>query len=417
MVATNLVLINSGGLKNYGGTATNIIAILSRGLKNRPIFPQLFPQRVKQLISTKSENPFLELVVRNNPLGGTLVSWGLQRDFNDPLPYRFTLYWAETPNGDYEEIPTQELLNTYSATDYTRRLWSKDTESYYKVVMETTEGTYVSPAVNANAYWAKRDWLIAREICRKEMLLFRKHAGWKGWLLKAKVYGPACTRCGDYDLEGAADAHCPVCYGTGKQGGYWAPFATYTYNMQSGPQARKSVNESTGLAEPLVLPGMRWPGYPQLATNDVFVHEGSGNRYYIRKTAVLADIKSIPVIYGTELVQAPYTDIIYTVPLTGEPDVVPPSSENTGNTEDTLQETASIYWNLGEWHLEGSDGEFSYATNKALPDAGSLHEYTWDVTLGMERTEDGFTVASSPAAGDYIAAGIYNGLVRFARYN
>jgi len=393
-----------------GGAPTNVVAVLSRGLKTiSSVIPDRQPTR---LVSTKSANPFLELVVRNNPLGGTLISWGLQRDFNDPLPYRFTVYWSETPEGDQHEVNTPELLNTYSATDYTRRLWAMDTESYYTVVMETPDGTYVSPPVNANAYWAKRNWLVAREICRKEMLLFQKFTGWKGWLLKTKVWGPDCPRCGDHDVGGAADAHCPTCYGTGKDGGYWAPFATYTYNMQSGPQARKTVQQSAGLAEPLVLPGMRWPGFPQLATNDVFVHEGSGNRYYVRTVQVVADVKSIPVIYVSELVQAPYTDIIYTVPITEE------DGQTTGSEGEVTvaQETASIYWEQGEWRLAATDGEFSYHTNNALPDAGSLDTFTWSGTLLMERTANGFTVNASEAAGDYVAAGTYNGLVRFTRY-
>jgi len=73
-----------------------------------------------------AETPFFEIIVKNSPMGGSLITWGLKRGFDDPLSYRFDLYWAETSTGTLTRVDTPVLINTYWAVDPDRRVFALD---------------------------------------------------------------------------------------------------------------------------------------------------------------------------------------------------------------------------------------------------------------------------------------------------
>jgi len=369
--------------------------------------------------------PFFEIVVRNSPLGGSLITWGLKRTFNDPLPYRFDLYWSETPTGPYTLVDTPVLINTYWAADPEQRLFALDVESYYAIKLTTPSGVHWSYASNANSFWNKRDWLIGREICRKEFLLCRKFTGWYGFLLKRRVWGPQCPRCSDFDTAEPSDGHCEVCYGVGKDGGYWTPFPTFAYNMEGSPTQFKQVDDKIGLAENVVLPKMRMLGYPHLATNDVFVHYGSGRRFFVRPVQIVAEIKGMPIVYVCELRLAPYTDIIYVypkivTPTPPEPPEPPPGSEPTYEMPPT-PDPLKIQWSGGEWNLGLDVDDPLYHTTAGYPLPTGLDSFTWvhgdgsAAELTFTEIADGWTVSGDPAVdGTYMPSGTVAGLTVFS---
>jgi hypothetical protein len=379
------------------------------------LLPTILPTVAPGMLGT----PFMEVVVKNCPLGGSLITWGLKRDFCDPLPYRFDVFWSETPTGDYERVDTPVLVNTYWAVDPAQRLWALDIESYYAVRMTTPNGEYWAYAANANSPWRKKDWLIAREICRKEFLMFRKFTGWDGFLLKRRVWGSACSRCKDFDTNEPSDGHCLTCFGTGKEGGYWPPFPTFVHNMGDGPTQFKQADDNTSLSENLVLQGMRILGYPHLATNDVFLHYGSGRRYFVRPVKVAAEIKGIPIIWTCELRQAPYTDVIYKFP---QPPVVPPEPPEppTPESEPTYVQPPvlpvfRISWVDGEWQLGKTGQAPLYRTTGGYPMANALDSFTWAPDgLSVSEQDTGYVISGSDVvAGLYMPRGDYAGLPVF----
>ena len=370
--------------------------------------------------------PFFEIVVKNSPLGGTMITWGMKRTFADPLPYTFEVYWAETSTGPYIKVDAPTLINTYWAVDPEHRTFALDVESYYAIKLTTPNGEYWSYASSANSLWNKKDWLIGREICRKEFLMCRKFVGWYGFLLKRIVWGPTCTRCSDFDTNEPSDGHCDVCYGTGKDGGYWNPFPTFVYNLEGSPTQFKQVDDKVGLAENIVLPKMRMLGYPHLATNDVFVHYGSGRRFFIRPVHVVAEIKGMPIIYVCELRLAPYTDIIYefpkiVAPPTPPPGPEPPESEPTYE-QPPMAPTVKIQWAEGEWQLGEDLENVLYHTTAGYPLPNGLDSFTWvkedgsASVLTFEEAADGWEIAGDPdVAGLYMPSGSVSGLPVYSR--
>ena len=189
--------------------------------------------------------------------------------------------------------------------------------------------------------------------------------------------------------------------------------------MQMSETRRKTVHEQAGLIEPITLTGMRWPGYPHLATDDIFVHEGSGRRFYIKSASSLTTIKGIPIVYGCDMVQAPFTDAAYTVPLwpTVDPiDPVDPGDDGSYALEPEETTTTEIFWQSGEWRVGvyGS-GSFSYSTKNGLPDYASVATYSWSPVLGIERFGSGYKILTGSATGTYAPGVARNGVPAFIK--
>jgi hypothetical protein len=299
------------------------------------------------------------------------------------------------------------------------------------VIMTTGKATYVSYAKGANSYWSKRDWLLGREICRKERMLMRKFTGWEGYVLKRKIWGERCPRCADFDSDEVAEGKCPVCYGTGKLGGYWEGYPTFAYNMQGGPTQFKEMDDKVGLKENIEIPQMRMLAYPHLSTNDIFVHEESGRRYYIRPVNIAAEIKGVPIIYVVTLKLAPFSDVAYDVPKIPVP-YIPPEEESQQQEIPAPEQPAAasyyIFWHMGEWYLGPVLGETTsslYRTNSGYPLADGLDSYTWEAIneeggdMSVTFLDDStFSVAIEGdlgLSGNYEDVGEYEGLVSFGK--
>jgi hypothetical protein len=281
-------------------------------------------------------NPFFEMYVKNDPRNGAMVIWGLRREFDDPGPYTYKMQWAETADADnWLDLDVGPLVDTYFAIDPHERAFSFDHESYYRLILTTGSNPYegyVSPAVAADGTWAKRDWLKARDICRKERLLISKYTGISGQLLKRRIWGPKCPRCADFDTDEPSQVKCLICYGTGIQGGYW-PSDSFIMDMTGKLPRFKTLDDNKGLDEQPVM-SVRLFGYPDVGTNDLFKEDGSGKIWSFGTLENIANVKGIVIVQQGEARELPFTDVAYDWPNT-EPVPVPPTPvESASLTEE-----------------------------------------------------------------------------------
>jgi len=68
-----------------------------------------------------------------------------------------------------------------------------------------------------------RTRLFKRKILRDEATAFRRLNGVPLVVLKRRRWGTRCPECFDPVTRESTLEHCPVCFGTSFQGGYWAP--------------------------------------------------------------------------------------------------------------------------------------------------------------------------------------------------
>jgi hypothetical protein len=332
------------------------------------------------------DQPFFEIYVKNVVRGGTTVYWGLQRWFNDVGPYRFRLQWAETKHGQWEDVPTAPLIDVYWAEDPNQRMWAKELESYYRVILTTADGEYVSFPQQASGTWNKREWLIARDICRKEWLRLEKQVGVRGYLLKRKIWGERCTACTDWDNPtDPSDSSCTVCWGTGIVGGYFPAIATY---IDSNLIPReKEIADNAGMRENLTTQA-RMFGYPHVATYDIFIDAKTDRRWIVRKVDNVAELRGQPLIYNAEIRLAPFTDPVYDIPLNPTPSSVSSVSSASSTTSSSSSSSSACPTSSSSSQLSSSSSSSSSSSQSSSSSSSSLYpneppffEEGWDKYL------------------------------------
>jgi hypothetical protein len=175
---------------------------------------------------------------------------------------------------------------------------------------------HISQPQQANGLWLKRDWLLAKEIVRKEHLVQRKRSNVAsaGVLLKRKRWGTPCPQCREYDTDEVQSSSCTLCYGTGLVGGYF-PGINFFITFDAPYTREFKRDETLSLTNNIVRTG-RCVSYPFLDTNDVIARRDSGERLFVNKLETIAEVADVPVILKVELKLAPATDPVYQVPLT-----------------------------------------------------------------------------------------------------
>lgn len=266
---------------------------------------------------------FTRVHVQFRASGGARVTWELGRHFNEPRPYEFQLQVSRvglpheqaggsTRADDWENVG-DPVVDNYVAYDPLKRLYGKTAETYYRLRLTTAPGLrFYSNPQNVYGDLDKRDYLVAREILRKELLRHTKQSSVRGHLLKAYRSGPICP-CVDPLTKEIGNSHHDVCYGTGFIGGYFPPLPA-TYVDVTAEHAREALDAQTGTAKQQAISG-RFLAEPQVYALDVWVAASGDRRYYIHPTKVEAQIRGVPLVVSAELRLAPYTDVLYTFPL------------------------------------------------------------------------------------------------------
>ena len=253
---------------------------------------------------------------------GAYICWRLASDavyFSGEYHFFVDFGWPATDT--WITLNEQPIIDDCCYYDICKRNWADIIDAYYRVrlVLPGVAGcpTYKSQPVRANGLLERRDWLVARDIIRKEYLQ-QKYSGTRGHLLVRKKFGVVCPICLDWDTKEVTNSDCPVCYGTGITGGYY-PAVNYAITMAANWN-RKIVDGKPplGTSSDIVKSG-RSVHYPAIDTRDVWVRADNGERYIVDSYAVIAQMRSVPLIVKPVIKLAPMTDIVYSIPLVPSP--------------------------------------------------------------------------------------------------
>jgi len=260
----------------------------------------------------------LKLYVLPNYYAGHTYTWDVEKEFTDPGPWTFIVQENETgkEDADDEWVDLSEpLTNLFSFTDTFKVLHTKDFLHIYRVVMTTPKGTYYSTAVGPYNELPRKDFLIAREIMRKELLDMREWGGVPIGIWKMNVTGERCTECTHPTTGQVIDPDCPWCSGTGTKEGWHGPyqgFAKFTPR-----QSNKTIDELT-MTDPQIFQ-VRTLAYPFLIRNDLLVDMTSDRRYSIEKVESAAEVRRIPIIYNLTVSEIVLSDSRYRLGTDYEP--------------------------------------------------------------------------------------------------
>lgn len=275
-------------------------------------------------MSQKRVFPFRRVSVDNMIRGVTRVWWQLEPLFNDPGPYVFQLQYGNTgipDSPDWHNVGSP-ILNGYVAFDDAWRNSSSDLLTHYRVTLTTPKDIYVSQPVNCFGELPERDWLIAREIIRREQLR-HKYVSVSGFLLKPYRFGRPCKRCRDALTAEPLDSNCPVCNGTGFEVGFHPalPLQCWDLSLQTIQEHQDANLKGTTRENAEVT--ARVIGFPALNRNDIWVNGKSDERWLIHGIQIGAALRGVPIIYNVQMGLLPFSNSAYAIEIGGEPEERP----------------------------------------------------------------------------------------------
>lgn len=256
------------------------------------------------------QSPFSAFRISPSYLGGFLYSWEIGGGFNDRGPWKFRVQEGHTAEGPFFDI-SPELENVIAWRDAGgKHLVGKSNTLFFRAVMSTPDGVYISDAVQPYGDLGKRDYLLAREIIRRESLRARFLSGVECLLYVRSTFGPKCTHCIDPVTGDVRDSHCRECLGTGRCPAYFGPHRMMM--SFSTDAAHSKDNSNDGTHETRTFEAMAI-GNPVMKKGDVIVDTAQDKRYVVGISSVISEVRRIPCLQRIGLDEAPLSDPIYRI--------------------------------------------------------------------------------------------------------
>lgn len=273
-------------------------------------------------------NPITNIKVTINPDGEKVIQWYLTPNYKYTTPINFYIEWARS-GGDW--VPLMgPLSNLCTYTDPNKYNWNKDRDLYYRVKFTDASGEHISaPARAGDGFLNRHDYLLYRDMLRKECLLLSKFTGMSGELMRRKHWGTPCPVCLDHDTGEVTNGRCPQCLGTRFVGGYYSAIK-WPVSEVTLPKTKKTndtggkgtMDDKSRIVRSLAI--------PMPDSFDIWTHYGNNDRYVIDSVDPVASFKGIIVAVNLSLKKLPYTDIVYEAPVdtSSQEDLVTPGLDN-----------------------------------------------------------------------------------------
>lgn len=259
---------------------------------------------------------FRRLVVDNRVIGGTVVRWDLDPDFDEAGPYAWQLQVSKSgvPDSDDWTNVGPVVLDAAYLVDPDQQTWGVGEIIHYRVILATADGTHTSYGAHPDTILPEHDWLLAQEIIRKERLRQAVAAGVPGYLLKARRYGVRCD-CVNAVTRERENSSCLRCYGVGYVGGYHPPVRCAFAEMPpSDSRQQTSYAEGRGITQENLFRVRQLPGIP-IVQEDAWIADGDDARYKVHRVWEMAMHRGVTLAYGIELRRVPRRDVLYRVPV------------------------------------------------------------------------------------------------------
>jgi len=262
---------------------------------------------------------FQRLELFPSALGGSQLQWKLNPLFKAAAPYTFQVQASRSGVTDSEDWFDLGATQTgsgsetvWSLTDALQRHWSTADRFFYRVKLtDADDVVFVSEPVFFMGTLNRRDWVLVREILRKEELRL-KYVGTCGQLHKRRYWGTRCPfpDCLDHSTREVTNGNCPVCFGTGWQGGYYVATQYTLETAEAAPHVAKIV-DGMGLTSQMIIRARGIP-CPMPRTNDMWI-DGSDTRWFVDSVTSVASVRGFDTVLQIVLREAQPTDIAYHV--------------------------------------------------------------------------------------------------------
>lgn len=238
---------------------------------------------------------------------GFVFSWEISQSVMDNGPWTYVVEEAPTVDGPW--TPISPALTNACWIELSKRLINKNLVLFFRIKFTTASHVYYSPTRTPYADLKRREFLIAKDIMRREVLHARTLAGGLAKIWLRSTFGPRCTYCKDPVTDDVLNTSCLYCYGTGRNPGFYGPFEIW---FLPTPTQRDTVMapDGTGTREPIVNT-FKTIGFPHVKDGDILVDTVSGKRYYSDQVAQAVELRGYPLVQQIEGREIPVSDPVY----------------------------------------------------------------------------------------------------------
>lgn len=238
---------------------------------------------------------------------GFEFAWSISPGFNEPAPWTFTIFEGHTPAGPWEDI-SGPLTSVRRWNDETKRIVPKSDTLWFMCRLVSGANTWDSHAVAPYSALNRREFLLGRDIMRREVLHAKTLAGVQVLVYVVSTSGPKCPECLDPITGQVRDPHCPVCGGTGRAEAYLGPYRAWA--LITPKQRTTQHSEAGGTEEPTQFE-LRMIGTLPLKKNDVIADPGTGRMFYVDAAQNVAELRRVPLVQTVAVLEAPVSDPAY----------------------------------------------------------------------------------------------------------
>jgi hypothetical protein len=256
---------------------------------------------------------FGDPVVLPGRSGHTFVQWELSGAVRDTGDYIYTLQFGDA--GVRDPIAWKDVISekdAYFLEDAKQRIPGVYSFTHYRIKLQTGERIYYSRPLHTMGKLRYMDWRLQQAIMRAESVALAARSGIKGTILKRKISGFPCKRCRDFNTQEVRDSNCPICYGTGFVGGYYAPVECCWFEVSQGSSTIVQDINMQGTVTPTTLQA-RAIAAPILVTGDIWINRQNSERYKIIQVKSIVEAKGVPAVYQLAIDRLPFSDISYKV--------------------------------------------------------------------------------------------------------
>lgn len=256
-----------------------------------------------------TDQPFERITVAPGALGGAEVTWVPKMDLPWPEPWSFKVQMAYTPSAAWTTLTT-EVGSDWTWLDASQYKYDYMTEVWYRVVLVDGDAAeHAGDPAMIGTVLDRRDWVLAKEACRRSQQKMRLRSGRPGHIYKRRGWGTLCTACGDAITEQETNSQCPTCYGVGIVGGYHPPISMWV--EMHNEDLRRLTDDKDSLRYALKHPTLAI-NFPKIVPYDIWRDANSGKMWAVQPTVLsVASIRGLSILAGFQLQPIEVSDVVY----------------------------------------------------------------------------------------------------------
>lgn len=246
------------------------------------------------------------LAIFPNYHSGFTFQWTLDPLLDVAPPWIFTVQESPTGRDAWADI-SPPLADQLIYIEEERRKFDKSRRPYFRIRGEIGGRMLYSAVRDAFGDLNRREWLLAREIMRKELLRMRGMGGVPVTLWMKFHTGAKCPRCRDVVSQETLDANCPVCCGTGYVTGFHGPYSSWA--SFTPVVSRKRHEEGGAGITDLRQHQVRLLGSFALVRDDLILDTPSQRVYAVDQISQLIELRRVPLVIQCTAHEGNFTDI------------------------------------------------------------------------------------------------------------